>query len=90
MLGFLNLFLAAAFLRAGMEEPEAAQVLEEESPLAFQFDASGVSWRKHRISQGALDGARRDLIVSFGSCSFTEPLEELEALNLLEPRVRQA
>jgi hypothetical protein len=90
MFGFLNLFLAAAFLRAGMDEPRAAQVLEEESPLAFQFDARGISWRDHRIGQDALAGARQDLIVSFGSCSFTEPLEELQALNLLEPRVRQA
>jgi hypothetical protein len=90
MFGFLNLFLAAAFLRAGMEEPEAAQVLEEESPLAFQFDGSGVSWREHRIGQDALADARQDLIVSFGSCSFAEPIEELQALNLLEPRVQQA
>ena len=90
MFGFLNLFLAAAFLRAGMEEPEAAQILEEESPLAFRFDARGVSWRDHRIGHDALASARQHLIVSFGSCSFTEPLEELQALNLLESRVQQA
>jgi hypothetical protein len=90
MFGFLNLFLATAFLRAGMEESRAAGVLEEESPLAFQFDGRGVSWRDHRIGQDALAGARQDLIVSFGSCSFTEPLEELQTLHLLEPRVQQA
>ena len=90
MFGFLNLFLASAFLHAGMEDSLAAQVLEEESPLAFQFDGRGVTWRDHRIGQDALAVARRDLIVSFGSCSFTEPLEELQALKLLEPRVQQA
>jgi len=90
MFGFLNLFLAAAFLYAGMEETDAAQILDEESPQAFRFDGSGVSWQDHRIGQDALAGARRELIVSFGSCSFTEPLEELQALNLLEPRVQQA
>jgi hypothetical protein len=90
MFGFLNLFLAAAFLRAGMKQPEAAQILEEESPLAFRFDARGVDWRDHRIGHDVLAGARQDLIVSFGSCSFTEPLEELQALNLLESRVQQA
>jgi hypothetical protein len=90
MFGFLNLFLAAAFLGAGMEESEAAQVLEEKSPLAFQFDRRGVSWRDHRIGQDALAGARTDVIVSFGSCSFTEPIEELQALNLLEPSIQQA
>jgi hypothetical protein len=90
MFGFLNLFLAGAFLRAGMAEREAAQILEEESPLAFQFDNRGVSWRDHRIGLDALGATREDVIVSFGSCSFTEPLEELQALSLLEPRVQQA
>lgn len=90
MFGFLNLFLATAFLRAGMEKSRAAQVLEEESPVAFQFDDRGVSWRDHRVGQDALARARQDLMVSFGSCSFTEPLEELQTLNLLEPRVQQA
>jgi hypothetical protein len=90
MFGFLNLFLAAGFLRAGMEESVAAGVLEEESPVAFQFDGHGVSWRNHRIGEDTLAGARQDQIVSFGSCSFTEPLQELQALNLLEPRVQQA
>jgi hypothetical protein len=30
------------------------------------------------------------VIVSFGSCSFTEPIEELQALNILEPSIQQA
>jgi hypothetical protein len=90
MFGFLNLFLAAAFLATGMEEPEVAQVLEEKSPLAFEFDRRGLSWRDHRIGQDALSGVRKDVIVSFGSCSFTEPIEELQSLNLLEPSIQQA
>jgi hypothetical protein len=90
MFGFLNLLLAGAFLRAGMGERDAAQILEEESPLAFQFDHRGVSWRNHRIGLDALGATREDVFVSFGSCSFTEPLEELQALSLLEPRVQQA
>lgn len=90
MFGFLNLFLAAAFVAAGMEELEAAQLLEETSPLAFEFDRRGVSWRDHRIGQDALGRARNDVIVSFGSCSFTEPIEELQALNMLEPSIPQA
>ena len=90
MFGFLNLFLAAAFLRAGMGEAEAARVLEETSPLAFQVDDRGISWRDHRLDIEALRSTREDLLVSFGSCSFTEPISELETLHLLEPRVQQA
>ena len=90
MFGFLNVFLAAAFLAAGMEEAEAAQVLDERSSLAFEFDQTGVSWREHRVGQDALASARKDVIISFGSCSFTEPIEELQALNLLQPSIQQA
>ena len=90
MFGFLNLFLAAAFLADGMDESKAAQVLEEKSPVAFEFDDRGASWRSHRVGRDALARARKDLIISFGSCSFTEPIEELQALNLLQPSIQQA
>lgn len=90
MFGFLNLFLATAFLRAGMEETDTARLLEEESPEALQFDEVGVSWEGHRLDLEALRDARRLGVVSFGSCSFTEPIGELEALHLLGARARQA
>jgi hypothetical protein len=90
MFGFLNLFLAAGLLQAGMDEEDASRVLEESSPGAFQFDERGVSWRSYRLDQDALRVARQDVVVSFGSCSFTEPISELQTLHLLEPRVQQA
>lgn len=90
MFGFLNLFLAAAFLHAGLDEDQLAQVLEERSPEAFRFDQRGIGWRDHRLGQDALRATRQNSIISFGSCSFTEPIDELEALGLLEPRVSQA
>jgi hypothetical protein len=90
MFGFLNLFLAAAFLHAGTDEGEIARMLEETTPEAFLFDKRGVTWRDHRLGQDALRAARHNMIISFGSCSFTEPLDELEALGLLEPSVPQA
>jgi hypothetical protein len=87
MFGFLNLFLAAVFLRAGMDAHAAAGVLEEASPQAFQFDRGGITWHEHRLDHDALRSARQNVVVSFGSCSFTEPIGELEALGLLEPSV---
>ena len=90
MFGFLNLFLTVAFLRAGMNETEASLVLEEGSPEAFQADRSGISWRKHRLDLQSLRALREDGIISFGSCSFTEPIQDLEALHLLEPRTQRA
>jgi hypothetical protein len=90
MFGFLNLFLTVAFLRAGMNQTEAARVLEEQSPGAFEADDAGISWRNHRLDLQSLSQAREDGIVSFGSCSFTEPIQDLEALHLLEPRTQRA
>jgi hypothetical protein len=83
MHGFLNLFLAAAFVRSGMETERAVQLLEEQSAEAFHFDSHAVVWRGHRLSREEIAGARRSFAISFGSCSFTEPLDDLRALHLL-------
>lgn len=90
MLGFLNLFLAVAFLRAGMSEALVARVLEEGSAEAFQADATGISWRDHRVDVSLLRQVRSDGIISFGSCSFTEPIQDLESLHLVESPAHRA
>ncbi|HET6778014.1 MAG TPA: hypothetical protein VFH26_03945 [Gemmatimonadales bacterium] len=89
MFGFLNLMLAVAFLRSGMDESEVLRVLEEEDSSAFQADDSGISWRRHKVDVEVLREARRLGIVSFGSCSFTEPIEDLQSLRLLGAAVPQ-
>jgi hypothetical protein len=83
MHGFVNVFLAAAFLRAGMETKTAVQLLDEQSADAFHFNAAGVGWRRHQLSQREIAAARRGFAVSFGSCSFTEPIDDLKRLRLL-------
>jgi hypothetical protein len=89
MFGFLNLMLAVAFLRSGMNEPHVMEVLEEEDPRAFQADDSGISWQGHRVGLDALSDSRRLGMVSFGSCSFTEPIADLQSLHLLAAAVPQ-
>jgi hypothetical protein len=83
MHGFVNVFLAAAFLRAGMNANLAVQLLEEQSAHAFHVDADGAGWREHRLSRDDIAATRRDLSISFGSCSFTEPIDDLRSLHLL-------
>jgi hypothetical protein len=83
MHGFINVFLAAAFLRAGMEPNLAAQLLEEQSSQAYQFDLDGVGWRRHRLSRNEIAATRRSFAISFGSCSFMEPIDDLRSLRLL-------
>jgi len=89
MFGFLNLFLAVAFVCTGIGDEAAIQILEEGSPQAFEIDNQGIIWRDHRLDLNALRQGRK-MLVSFGSCSFTEPIAELQSLQLLPGRVRQA
>jgi hypothetical protein len=78
--GFLNVFLAAALARGGAPEPELVRLLEETSPAAFRFDAAG-GWRG--MSRDTLIESRRRFALSFGSCSFQEPLDHLRELGFL-------
>jgi hypothetical protein len=83
MHGFLNLFLAAAFVKAGMDTRLAMELLEEQSAAALQFDQEGVEWRQHRLRWQEVAAARQDFSISFGSCSFREPVDDLRSLGLL-------
>lgn len=82
MHGFLNFFLAAAFLLDGMAAEDLKTLLLEEDPSSFALEETSISWRGHRLSQSRLLESRA-LAASFGSCSFEEPMEDLLALNLL-------
>lgn len=83
MFGFLNVFLAAAFLEHGMGRADALALLEETSADAFRFGEEGVEWRTHRLSEAELRHTRRRSAMAFGSCSFQEPIDDLRALGLL-------
>ncbi len=81
MFGFLNLFLMAALM--ARQTPGAVDILVECTPQAFQFDAYGVSWKGHRLTELDFARLRRDVAISFGSCSFREPIADLQSLGLL-------
>jgi hypothetical protein len=78
MYGFLNVFIAAALLAAGESEEVALAVLEETNRAAFEFSDDYLQWRDKRISAAQLAEVRRRNAISFGSCSFREPIDELE------------
>jgi hypothetical protein len=82
MHGFLNL-LAAAVFAPGTDDETLAAIVAEEDPHAFAFDTDSFSWRERRASVEQLKDARRDAFVSYGSCSFSEPIEDLTALGIL-------
>jgi hypothetical protein len=73
--GFLNLLAASVF---GNEE----EALREGSP-AFALDASSFRWRDQEALPARLADVRASLLHSIGTCSFFEPVEELEQLGIL-------
>ncbi len=84
MFGFLNVFLAAAYAYTDRMSPaDATRLLEETDPRSISFADEGVDWRGRRLPTEKLARAREAFALSFGSCSFTEPVEDLKALNLL-------
>lgn len=83
MYGFLNVFLAPAFIRAGIGKEEAMQLLLEEDPRALKFTDEVVTWRSHNVTAGNITESRRYAGISFGSCSFEEPIQDLKGLGLL-------
>jgi hypothetical protein len=83
MYGYLNIFLVAAFMREGMPDAALYELLQESAPAAISFDDAGAAWRGHTVSGAQLDATREKLAVSFGSCSFTEPVEEARQLHLI-------
>lgn len=82
MFGFLNVFLAAAFLHAGVDAAQVAPVLDERDPTAIIVGPDALRWRDLALSTRELAAFRRTCGASFGSCSFDEPVHDLAALHL--------
>jgi hypothetical protein len=83
MHGFLNLFLMTGFARDSFRPKKLEQIMEEEFEEVFLFEPNGVRWRDDFLNLSKIESLRADGIVSFGSCSFDEPLEDLKGLGLL-------
>jgi hypothetical protein len=82
MHGFVNVFLAAAFLQFGVPAAAALEVLDETDLAAFDLSGGGVAWRGNQLSADQLTRARRKAL-AFGSCSFVEPIDDLKTAGLL-------
>ncbi|MFU8828669.1 MAG: hypothetical protein ACNA8P_04445 [Phycisphaerales bacterium] len=85
MHGFLNVFTAATMARVNrLGEPELVQILQETDPKAFIFTEGGLTWHEHFAPTARLARVRESFAISVGSCSFTEPVDDLIAIGLLE------
>lgn len=84
MHGFINVFLVAAAIRADLvTDAVAASMLDETNSAAFTFTDTGVAYGDVTLDNEYLALAREEFALSFGSCSFEEPVGDLRELALL-------
>ena len=83
MFGFLNVMIAAALARHGATEEDLVAVLESQRGSDFHFDDDELRWRALRLTRQELVEAHATFALSFGSCSFEEPVLDLRRLALI-------
>jgi hypothetical protein len=83
MHGFINLFVAATIAYQGAPVEDVVNLLNEQSLSAFRWNKEALTWGKHRLKSKQIREAREEFAIGFGSCSFTEPVNDLKALGWL-------
>ncbi len=88
MHGFLNVLVGAALLvDLDLTRAQLARVLASETASEFHIEADRVGWQDLHAGLEAIE-EMRGALGSYGSCSVSEPLEDLAALGLLGEVVR--
>ena len=88
MHGFVNVFTAACFAFAySMPVKDLEKILAATSADEFSFTNECLRWRDYEISPAKVAAVRSKFAISFGSCSFTEPTEELQQTGVTKQTV---
>lgn len=83
--GFFNLFVAGVLGRAhSLTEERVLDIVVDEDPGSFRFSNTALRWRDLAAEVDDVVAARQTTVTSFGSCSFTEPRDDLRQLGLLD------
>jgi hypothetical protein len=83
MHGFLNVFLTAVFHYNGMTVADANALMHRGAVDDVAFTDDYIAWRDYRVSREEVTTIRRRFAISFGSCSFREPVDDLIKTGLL-------
>lgn len=84
MHGFINLFAATVLASEHQLDPDAVRtILLEETANNFRFEKDSFSWRNIGASLDGIRHARERLALSFSSCSFEDPVNNLRNLDFL-------
>ncbi|MFN1835054.1 hypothetical protein AB2B38_007320 [Balneola sp. MJW-20] len=82
--GFLNVFCTGILAYTqDITVEEATEILSDKNPDHFKFSKDSFSWKEFEAPILEVKLLRMLSLISFGSCSFTEPVEELRHLKLI-------
>ena len=82
--GFLNLAFAAILAGAHqLDEKTVREIVADDDPGSFGVSGASLRWRDVEISSDSVREARTSGFAGFGSCSFSEPRDDLSVLGLL-------
>jgi hypothetical protein len=82
--GFLNIAGASVFAQPlSLGVAELAEVVAEEDPDAFELTDGSFRWRHQAVTTSDIKRARTGLMLGYGSCSFTVPVNDLVELGML-------
>jgi len=84
MYGFINIF-GAGVLHCCHElnADVLIEILTDENADNFKFTDNSFHWKNLYVLMSKVKEARKEFMVSFGSCSFDEPVDDLKKLSLL-------
>lgn len=84
MHGFLNVFGAGILAHVHhLDAADLQPILEDENAAHFSFTDETFSWQHLKATVSEVTTIRRQALLSYGSCSFDEPREDLQSLGWL-------
>lgn len=83
MHGFLNVMTASLLAWSSTGREAVLTALGEQRAGAFGLEKNAMSWHGHRFGTEQIEEMRAKFFLSFGSCSFEEPIEDLTRMGWL-------
>jgi hypothetical protein len=84
MHGFINILSACVLAYShSLEDEQIETILLDEDPKSFVFEDTGFRWQKQHATLDQIIIARKRGGLTFGSCSFDEPRDDLRKLGWL-------
>lgn len=85
MHGFINLFAAAILAyQFELSDIEIINILTDKNSETFIFNNDFFQYKDFKLKNSKILSSRNEFALSFGSCSFIEPIEDLKNCGLLK------